>query len=188
MTETSWAGMNPNSDHQLWSYWRFTITPPSTRRATFEDVKLNAARWLRSIFGTGAAARVTREPVAESSARSWLYDRYVIELFAEGAVAQDPVYVLIVERAFSRFVESGWGPLARATVEARVVAGNADDGKPPCQLVVLPDLPELSRAVKVALRLLGGDSAPEVPHVHPRGTNALEAPAGAPDAHARRAP
>jgi hypothetical protein len=52
----------------------------------------------------------------------------------------DPAYTKAVRRAFRRFVEQGWGSLALWNVRAEVLAGDAENGKPPAQLVVMPSI------------------------------------------------
>lgn len=121
--------MDPNSQHQLWSYWTFTVREAG-RTAPRADVELNAARWLRGGFGSVGEVKVTR------AIEGWR-----IEARVEGVPAHDPGYVASVRQQFQeRFVAQGWGPLATSTVRARVLAGDVQDGNPRAQLVMLPTI------------------------------------------------
>ena len=122
-----WGGMDPNSHHQLWSRWEFTIIE-SGKHPPLAEVKNAAARWFRTGFGTAGRFRI------EERVRTW-----VITLEVEGAPAHDPDYVAAVSLQFQRdFVEKGWGQLAVGVVEAKVIAGDRQNGKPRDQLVVMP--------------------------------------------------
>jgi len=122
-----WAGIDPNTQHQLWSEWRFEVFDCG-KHPPFEDVKTNAARWVRMGFGSVGRMRV------EERVRSW-----AIVVQVEGVPANDPSYVRSVRQQFQKhFVEKGWGPLAVGIVEVKLLAGDIQDGKPPQQLVVMP--------------------------------------------------
>lgn len=122
--------MDPNSAHQLWSQWIFTIREAGRRSPSYDEVQYNAARWLRAGFGAAGEARVIR------TIFGWR-----IEALVEGVPAHDPAYVASVKQSFQhKFVEKGWGPLASGTVTVKVLAGDVQDGKPRSQLVVLPPL------------------------------------------------
>lgn len=127
--ETPWAGMDPNSQHQLWSQWKFIIHDGrgAKKRPSLETVKSNAARFLKMLFGSTGRARVTQTVKA-----------FEIEAWVEGVNAQDPDVVAAVRRQFQRdFVEGGWGPLATSEVHVKILSGDAQDGKPRSQLVVM---------------------------------------------------
>lgn len=126
-----WGGIDPNSQHQLWSSWTFRVE--TSRTVPLEEVKLNAARWLRKGFGSVGQARVLERLEGRQVV-------YVIEARVEGAPAHDPGYVASVERGFTRFVDQGFGPLARGTVAVQVLAGDQQDGKAASKLVVLPGI------------------------------------------------
>lgn len=125
--------MDPNSANQTWSAWRFTVHEGG-RGISRKEVKYNAARWLRAGFGSVGEARVKRT-----------IDGWLIEARVEGASAADPEYVASVRRQFqSRFVARGWGLMAWSEVDAEVLAGSGEDGKPPRQWIGgLPSIPLL---------------------------------------------
>lgn len=120
-------GVDPNSQHQLWSHWTFRVA--GGRALPAGPVRENAARWLRKGFGSVGQARVRR------TLAGW-----IIEARVEGVPAEDPAYVVQVRKAFRKFVEQGWGPMAVDDVGVRILAGG--DGRK--QLVVMPGLHEVS--------------------------------------------
>ncbi len=126
----SYAG-NPNGQNQLWSRWTFTIRELG-RLVLRQDVEYNAARYVRKLFGTAGAICVRRGKG---------HGRWVIEATVEGVAAHDPMLVDHVRLAFQRdFVAKGWGPMSVGTVEARVLAGSLQNGKPAEQLVSIPHI------------------------------------------------
>ncbi len=46
----SWGKMDPNSDHQLWSHWTFTVY--GGKSVPIKEVQENVARWLKMGFGS----------------------------------------------------------------------------------------------------------------------------------------
>jgi hypothetical protein len=126
-TARPWGALDPNSQHQLWSRWTFTVWD-NGKHPPYKEVRQNAAAWLRKGFGSVGHAHV------DEKVSTW-----VIIAEVEGAPAHDPDFVKSVERQFQKhFVEKGWGPLAISTVEVRILAGDTQTGKPPDQLIVMP--------------------------------------------------
>jgi len=121
--------MDPNSAGQLWAKWTFEVYEPG-RHVQHAEVELNAARWLRRMFGSASTMRVVQ------TIRGWR-----IELLSEGKPAHDPAFVESVKGQFQRsFVEKGWGPLALSKVSVKVMAGDKQDGKPREQMLIVPRL------------------------------------------------
>lgn len=125
--------MDPNSAHQIWSHWTFTVE--STGRAPrFALVKENFARWCRARLSSVGQLKCGQR--ARGVTMVW-----TLEARLEGVAAHDPDLVRFVEADFAReFVDKGFGPLARATVSVRVLAGDVQDGSPRSQLIVTPKL------------------------------------------------
>jgi len=122
-----WASMNPNSEHQLWSEWRFEIWDNGLH-PSLTEVTDNARRWLNRGFGSVGQMKV------DEKVHTWR-----ITAIVEGVAANDPLFVKGVRRQFQQnFVEPGWGPLAVSSVEARILAGDEGKSRPPAQLVVMP--------------------------------------------------
>jgi hypothetical protein len=133
-----WAALDPNSQHQLWSEWTFTVYEGG-RKMPQTDVQANAARWLRAGFGSVGTARVTKKvfTVDAGGPRPFAQDSWVIEARVEGPPAHDPTYVASVRRMFNAFVAKGWGPMAVGTLTVRVLAGDQQDGQPRSQVIVM---------------------------------------------------
>lgn len=129
-----WAGMDPNSQHQIWSKWTFTVR--SVKTIPLLELKQNVARWLRMGFGSVGEWRVVRK----------VWD-VIIEVSIEGVPAHDPSYVNSVRRGFRDFVEKGWGVTAIDTVDVKIMAGDQQDGRPRSQMIVMPSaLPSVSES------------------------------------------
>jgi hypothetical protein len=132
--ERPFGPIDPNSEHQLWSEWTFQIHEHG-RHVPFAHVQKEVARWLVKGFGSVGRARVEEIHSASGS-------HFVIRAQVEGQPAHDPGFVAHVRRQFATyFVYQGWGPLATSSVQARVLAGDMQDGQPRRQLVVMPTLP-----------------------------------------------
>lgn len=125
-----WGIIDPNSQHQLWSRWVFSILG---KEIPLREVEANAANWLRLGFGTVGRARVTQRVLKGQVL-------YIIEAEVEGKPAHDPSFVASVRRAFDSFVYKGWGPLGTGTMSVRILAGDEQSGAPRKQLVVVPTL------------------------------------------------
>ena len=118
---------DPNSAHQLWSFWIFEVYEAG-RRVSRKDVEYNVAKWLKTGFGSAGRMRL------KYTATGWR-----IECLIEGPPAHDPGYVASVRRQFDeRFVKQGWGSLAWGKVTVQVMAGSLQDGKPPAQMIEMP--------------------------------------------------
>lgn len=129
MSEKPYGPIDPNSQHQMWSRWIFTVREAG-RHAPFEDVKSNAARWARLGFGSVGRIRVVEN-----------LQGFVITVEVEGPPAHDPQYVEKVKLEFQQnFVNKGWGNFATGTVKVKILAGDKQDGRPADQLIVLPRL------------------------------------------------
>jgi hypothetical protein len=133
-----WAGMDPNSAHQLWSRWTFRIE--SAKRVPLADIKPNFARWLRMGFGTAGRARVSEKLETIPGPFARVGHIIALECEIEGKPAHDPGYIRSVEKGFDRFVDQGWGVTANRSVRVKIMAGDLQDGKPRAQLVVLPHI------------------------------------------------
>lgn len=130
--------MNPNTQHQLWSQWVFTVYEGG-RHVPFELVKENLVKWIQMGFGSVGQLHLEEHILVKNLDLKQVY--YVATLNVEGAPAHDPGFVTSVRRQFlQRFVQQGFGPLATGTVTARVLAGDMQDGKPPAQLIVIPTI------------------------------------------------
>lgn len=121
--------MNPNSEHQLWSRWTFTVMPGTIRNRPFNEVCDNCARFARKAFGSAGEMKVVRTG-----------DGYTIDIRVEGHPVHDARFVAYYAHMFRRFFESGFGVGTTMTLDARLEAGSRQDGTPPDQLLILPSL------------------------------------------------
>lgn len=132
-TKAAYGSLDPNSGNQRWSRWRFVVAP-GRRRPSAREVRDNWQRYLPKLFkttvGRGKAERVTLE------GRVF----YALVAEVEGAPVHDPGFVSWVRREVTGvFVEKGFGVGARlADMDAALLAGDAEDGRPRAQLLVLP--------------------------------------------------
>ena len=129
----TWGAMNPNSTHQRWSDWRFLVHADRVRRPSRREVLENARRFFSQLFGTTVGRlRVT---VVGS-------DRYLIHVQIEGPAPYDPgLQRAVRDRVAEHFVARGFGPSARlVSMHVALLAGDAQDGTPPAQLLALPSI------------------------------------------------
>lgn len=118
------TGIDPNTEHQLWSEWRFVVVGP--RRPPIQAMLANFVRWAQR-FEAATHVRVQRR----------VHDDLLVAL-VEGVPAHDPDYQRNVRQAFRSFVSAGWGPLGAGELSVRVLAGDTQDGRPRAQLLALP--------------------------------------------------
>lgn len=119
---------DPNSQHQIWSSWTFSVYECG-RYIPKPEVELNIARWLAKGFGRAGRVKVFR-----------LVTGWRVQVLIEGPPAHDPEYVKSVRRQFASFVTKGWGLGAWGDVSVRVMAGDVQDGRPRAQLIEMPHL------------------------------------------------
>lgn len=133
---------NPNSAHQRWSRWRVVIEP-ARKRPTVREVAANWQRYMATLFKT----TVGRGKVARVRVDGKVYYALVAEV--EGPPVHDPAYVAWVRKEVAGvFVARGFGVGARLReLDATLLAGSAEDGKPAAQLLVLPRGPSLETSL-----------------------------------------
>lgn len=123
--------MNPNSAHQLWSLWTFTVHPQYRGELDFEVIKSNCARFGRKAFG--------------GASQMWVgLDRYdtglvcVVKVRTEGSPINDTGFVEYMVKMWGKFFRNGFGEGSRVLHEVKWEAGDRGDGRPPDQLIILP--------------------------------------------------
>jgi hypothetical protein len=122
--------MNPNSQHQVWSEWEFTIHE-FARFPSFQEVAYNFAKWARKGFGSAGEVQIRR-----------ILSGWELKMRIEGLPVQDKSFISHVRKAFVEdFVRKGWGDLAAfGKVKARLLAGYTENNKPAHQWLELPHL------------------------------------------------
>lgn len=125
--------MNPNSAHQTWSKWTFTVKPQQAHRILTPEDKASAhaniARFGRKKFGSASQMRLTFKPIV-----------LVVEVRTEGHPVHDPQYQEWMLKEWRAFFAVGFGMETTVALEAHMEAGSKQDGTPSDQLVILPTL------------------------------------------------
>ena len=65
---------------------------------------------------------------------------YILMAEVEGPPVHDPEYVLSIRRQFRAFVDRHWSARVPFKMDTALLAGDAEDGRPPAQLIVLPTI------------------------------------------------
>lgn len=136
-----YGSIDPNSQHQLWSRWIIGIEASPQKLPSVREVIANARRYFAAAFKS-SVGRVRCD-------QQGTY--YCITVEIEGPPAHDPEYVAALQRDVeARFVAKGFGHSATVTrFVTGILAGDRQDGTPPEQMLVMPQLvlpPELVRA------------------------------------------
>lgn len=141
MEAKPWAGMDPNSTHQLWSRWTFTLLseslqlhPPQT------PLHFAFRRWCVETFGATGHAHCDEFVHTHRVSEQITAKGYILWAEVEGPPVTDPEYILYVRRCFRYFVDQNWSTTIRFKMDTAVLAGDAEDGNPPRQLLVLPGI------------------------------------------------
>ena len=128
--------MDPNSQHQEWSEWAFTVVLPTETPRPYGEVKKNVARFMRKLFGQAARMRLRQESELDVlTRRTHTVWRFVIQ--AENANANDPDKRVYVEDVVRHFMRNGFGPHI-LTMDVKLLAGKREDGEPAEQWIFLP--------------------------------------------------
>jgi hypothetical protein len=140
--------MDPNSQHQMWSLWTWTVIPERRQPVkqysfsgpygemvkvplTIEIIKTNVAKFANKCFGNTGQMNVSQ----------YSDGKVEIKVRVEGHPVHDPAYVQHVRDSWKRFLLNGFGQRTTIEFSAKLEAGNAQDGKPAEQLIILPALP-----------------------------------------------
>lgn len=127
--------MNPNSQNQLWSKWVFTVTPGDRRRADlpFAEMKKNCARFGRDMFKSSSEMKIDRSQ--DDKGTFW-----TVSVITEGHPVHDPEYVTRMAATWAKFFRAGFGAGTHTHCDAKLLAGDAQNGAPRDQLIILPPL------------------------------------------------
>lgn len=139
MTETPWAGMNPNSEHQVWGRWEFTIDVHHgalLRTRSFEEVKNASIQFFVRLFRGKPAEMKIAEVLMQDAGVS----RYKITLRVEDEriIAED--YCKQVGQKVTDFFRTGFRCNVNVRLNTKLEAGRDGSGKPAPQLIVVPML------------------------------------------------
>ena len=124
--------MDPNSQHQIWSRWVICLLAiPGRALPSVEEVNDKARRFFSMLFHS-TVGRV----------KTVITDNKYIEitLEIEGVAAHDSeLRTAAKQQIRDNFVFKGFGQ-RNSSITIGILAGDVQDGKPPSQLIVLPQL------------------------------------------------
>lgn len=126
-----WGGMDPNTQHQRWSRWTVALEAlPGRPLPSVQEITDNARRFYKTLFAS-SIGRV----------RADIRGRFVeIVTEIEGPAAHDPdLRAHAILQIREHFIRKGFGH-ADCAVTVGVLAGDCQDGKPPAQLIVMPNI------------------------------------------------
>src|SRR5688572_7131329 len=120
--------MNPNSRHQVWSLWTWTVMPGARRAIPFAQVRENLKKFGRREFGS----------VSQMNVKYQASGHWIVKVRSEGHPVHDPRLVEIMKGRWLAFFTLGFGVGTTVELETKLEAGSRDDGTPAEQLVILP--------------------------------------------------
>ena len=128
--------MDPNSTHQQWSEWEFTVRLlwAPFFRVTLQDVEYNVATFMRKGFGSSSRMKMEKKQRVVSGE---LRDTWVFTVQTEAANVNDPGKRQYMLDSVTRFMENGLGKVD-VGMEVRLLAGSPEDGKPAEQWLIMP--------------------------------------------------
>jgi len=121
--------LNPNSAHQIWSRWTFTVTPGRPVVRAFAEVQGHSARFGRKAFGAASEMKV------ECRGEAW-----TIDVRTEGHPVHEDAYVTWMTAQWSRFFKAGFGIGTVVECVTKLEAGSRQDGRPADQLIIVPPI------------------------------------------------
>lgn len=140
MDPKPWGPMDPNSQHQLWSRWTIAFQAHPTRGLpSVEVIADNARRFFAQLFNStvGRSKSVITGSIVEVTCE------------IEGPAAHDAeLRAAAIAAIRANFVLKGFG-VHDASVTVGILAGNIQDGKPPAQLIVMPQVLSASEVFAV---------------------------------------
>jgi hypothetical protein len=148
-----WGAVDPNSTHQRWSRWTFTVAAHPDKLPTQAEC-IDAFRRYVAVLFQSRIGRVKLE-IASNAWRGGMFNGeypevwlYVFTVEVEGPPVHDVMYRDWVRREFGGvFVLKGFGPSARLhQMETSLLAGSAQNGTPSRQLLVLPTVKLLAES------------------------------------------
>jgi hypothetical protein len=126
-----YGAIDPNSQHQLWSRWTVVLEAlPGRALPSVQEIADNTRRFYKLLFAS-AIGRVRADIIGR-------HVEIVTEI--EGPAAHDPdLRANAIHRIREHFIRKGFGH-ADAAVTVGILAGDMQDGKPPAQLIVMPNV------------------------------------------------
>jgi hypothetical protein len=122
--------MDPNSAHQQWSEWTFTVVADES--PSYNAIVDNVRRVTAALFGPHGQVRV--DPVRRG---------YRCQIQAETSrdSVMDPQWRIRVKALMTMLISNGWKGAAKVLWdEPRLLAGSPEDGRPVCQWLIMPSI------------------------------------------------
>lgn len=137
--------MDPNSSHQTWGQWTFTLQVRGrpVDGLFFETVRLQSAGFFRRLFGSAGQMRLDARLLTVTAPR---VSEWVVSVQAEGRPIMDPGYRAAVQGAVGAFFDRGFNQPTHLHMEASLLAGKPEDGRPAAQWLMLPAIAPTSVA------------------------------------------
>ena len=126
--------MNPNSAHQQWSEWVFTVEQPGAGASDFNATTLALGRFFTATMGSVGQMKVDEAVNVARHLKTW-----TVTVQAEGESVYQPGWRDYVRRAFEASAARHFGK-ARVTMDVRLLAGQTATGKPPDQWLIMPTI------------------------------------------------
>ena len=144
--------MNPNSAHQQWSEWVFTVEAAGPQPA-FDAVTLPLGRFFTSVFGCTGRMKVEQalNPVRRRTI-------WTITVQTEGESCYEPGWRARVLQGFTLAAQRRFGGGVRVQMDVALLAGQTLDARPNAQWLILPTLslePELPAAAMRPAQSMG---------------------------------
>lgn len=135
-----WGVVDPNTEHQVWTSWAFRVYVHGTgwQRPEWETVKREFTRF----FAKASVGHCAELSVAELRVSGDLTRPvYHLDWRVEDNRALDLDYRERIRQHVERFAEGGFGTgQVSVTCDVRLLAGDAENGKPRAQLIVMPSV------------------------------------------------
>lgn len=124
---------NPNTQHQVWSLWTYTVRPGDrTKTPSKAEVSLLCAQFAVKVFGSTGQAQIDRQFNAIHGA--W----WVLKFRVEGDAVRDPGKRLFIGKQWARFFAEHFGVGTHTHQDTKFEAGDKQDGSPREQLIIMP--------------------------------------------------
>jgi hypothetical protein len=133
--------MNPNSAHQQWSEWVFTVETVTSAAVTLADVTVPLGRFFTALFGSAGRMKIDEAVNAARRRTLWTVTAQV-----EGESVFAPGWRAHVLQAFTLAAQRRFGDAVRVTMDVRLLAGQTADARPDTQWLILPTIEDTSVA------------------------------------------
>ena len=124
--------MNPNSAHQQWSEWVFTVETAAAG-PPFAEVQLAFGRFFTALMGSVGRIKIDEAVNAARRRHIWTVTAQI-----EGESVFAPGWRTHVLEAFTQAAQRRFGAGVRVQMDVRLLAGQTADGAPPAQWLALP--------------------------------------------------